>query len=162
MSTANASRPVIVGVDGSPGSIAALRFALEEGLARQSAVQVITTWLVGPPMLDSDTDDRYAEEADAARRLQDAALLVATTDMTEIPVINQVVVHDVGGATLIDAAREGSVLVVGSGRKSALARAFLGSVSEFCVRHASVPVVVVPDPARLDAPATVELVRAAG
>lgn len=162
MRSTSSPRPVIVGVDGSPGSIAALRFALEEGLARRSAVQVITTWLVGPPMQDPVTDARYAEEADAARRLQDAAVLAATTDMVELPVITRVVVHDVGGSTLIDAAREGSVLVVGSGRKGALSRAFLGSVSEFCVRHASVPVVVVPDPARLAAPATVELVRAAG
>ena len=39
---------------------------------------------------------------------------------------------------------------VGSGRKSVLVRALLGSVSEYCVRHARVPVVVVPDPSRLE------------
>ncbi|MBA2523381.1 MAG: universal stress protein, partial [Solirubrobacterales bacterium] len=38
-------------------------------------------------------------------------------------------------------------LVVGTGRKGTLRRTLLGSVSEFCVRHARCPVVVVPDPA---------------
>lgn len=142
---------MVVGVDGSTGSLAALRFALEEGLARGATVQVVTSWLLGPPMRETITDEAYAEEAASAQRLQDAAIYAATRDLAETPVISRLVVHDVGGATLIDAARDAAMLVVGSGRKSVLARAFLGSVSEFCVRHASVPVVVVPDPSRVDA-----------
>lgn len=149
--------PVVVGVDGSAGALAALRFALQEGLSRGVTVQVVTSWLLGPPMRDTLMDQAYAEESAAARRIQDQAIAAVSQDLTELPPITQLVVHDLGGATLIDAAREASMLVVGSGRKTFLARAFLGSVSEFCVRHASVPVVVVPDPSRLEVPSTREL-----
>jgi nucleotide-binding universal stress UspA family protein len=34
--------------------------------------------------------------------------------------------------------------VVGSAHKGAVRRALLGSVSEYCVRHAKCPVVVIP------------------
>jgi nucleotide-binding universal stress UspA family protein len=56
----------------------------------------------------------------------------------------------------VEAAHDAALLVVGSGRKSLVARALLGSVSEYCVRHSRVPVVVVPDPARLEADTTSE------
>jgi hypothetical protein len=41
------------------------------------------------------------------------------------------------------------MLVVGSSHKGMAARRLLGSVSEYCLRHARVPVVVVPDPSRV-------------
>jgi hypothetical protein len=62
-----------------------------------------------------------------------------------------VVLQNYGGHALVEAAHDAAMLVVGSGHKSLVARALLGSVSEYCVRHAKVPVVVVPDPARLEA-----------
>ncbi len=58
-------------------------------------------------------------------------------------------------SSLVKAAHDAALLVVGSGRKSLVARALLGSVSEYCVRHSRVPVVVVPDPARLGEDAVV-------
>lgn len=156
--TANSvAEPIVVGVDGSPGSKAALVFALREGLARGCTVQVVTTWLVGPPMRDVISASSYAEEEEAARALQDTLIAEALAEVGEVPDIARIVVHDVGGATLIEAARGAAMLVVGSGRKGALTRAFLGSVSEFCVRHATVPVVVVPDPSRIEAVNGVEL-----
>ena len=35
---------VVVGVDGSPGSIAALRFALEEARLRQGTLRIVNAW----------------------------------------------------------------------------------------------------------------------
>lgn len=150
--------PIVVGVDGSPGSRAALRFALEEGAVRGVPVRLVTAWLLGPPMLDILPRKAHRAAADSARELQDSVLEDVVQSLPagfELPALDRVVIQDVGGATLVDAARSGSMLVVGSGRKGALARSFLGSVSEFCVRHASVPVVVVPDPARTGEPSAV-------
>lgn len=143
------TRAVVVGVDGSPGSKAALAFALEEGLARGSTVEVVTTWLMGPAISDIATATTFEEEQKRAEEVQDAVLAEVLADFDERPVISQVVLHNYGGHTLVDSARDAAMLVVGSGRKSVLARALLGSVSEYCVRHAAVPVVVVPDPARV-------------
>jgi len=144
------NRAIVVGVDGSAGSKAALAFALQEGLARRCTVEVVTTWLMGPAISDIATATTFEEEHDKARRAQDAALAEVMSTFDERPVISQVVLQNYGGHALVEAAHDAALLVVGSGRKSVLARALLGSVSEYCIRHARVPVVVVPDPARLE------------
>ncbi len=150
---------VVVGVDGSAGSRAALEFALREGVRRGATVQVVTTWLQGSALTtpldglavaatyqDLDDQERVAHE------VQDRMLAEVLAGMTERPAISQVVLHTYSGATLVDAGDKAALLVVGSGRKGVLSRALLGSVSEYCVRHSRVPVVVVPDPARVAAP----------
>jgi nucleotide-binding universal stress UspA family protein len=143
------NRTIVVGVDGTRGSKAALAFALEEGLARGVTVEVVTTWLMGPVLSDVATATTFAEEDRRARRVQDAALAEVLERFGESPAISQVVLQNYGGHALVEAARDAALLVVGSGRKNVLARALLGSVSEFCVQHSTVPVVVVPDPTRV-------------
>ena len=142
-------RPVVVGVDGTAGSRAALAFALEEGLARGVTVEVVTTWLLGPALSDIAVPSTFEEEQAKAERCQEAALAAVMPDLQRQPVVSRVVLHSYGGHALVDAAHDAAMLVVGSGRKRLLARALLGSVSEYCVRHATVPVVVVPDPSRV-------------
>ena len=141
--------PVVVGLDDSDGGRAALRFALEEGLARHTTVQVVTTWILDGTIRDRITEAMIADEAHLTRVRQDQILAEVAEGMAELPPIAQLVLHDAGGAPLVEAAKDAALLVVGTGRKGALARTFLGSVSEYCVRHATVPVVVVPDPGRI-------------
>ena len=145
------NRAIVVGVDGSAGSKAALAFALQEGLARRATVEVVTTWLMGPAISDIATATTVEEEEQKARECQDDTLREVLEGFAERPTISQVVLQSYGGHALVEAAHDAALLVVGSGRKSLVARALLGSVSEYCVRHARVPVVVVPDPARLEA-----------
>jgi nucleotide-binding universal stress UspA family protein len=143
------NRAIVVGVDGSPGSKAALAFAIEEGLARGVTVEVVTTWLMGPMTADVATATTYDAEHRRAQETQDAAVAEVLEGVEVRPTISQVVLHEYSGQTLVDAAKDAALLVVGSGRKNVLARTLLGSVSEYCVRHSAVPVVVVPDPARV-------------
>lgn len=143
-------RAIVVGVDGSPGSKAALAFALREGLVRGATVEVVTTWLLGPAISDIATATSFEEEQEKAQACQEEALGEVLATMAAQPVISRVVLQSYGGHALVDAAHDAALLVVGSGRKSVLVRALLGSVSEYCVRHARVPVVVVPDPSRLE------------
>jgi nucleotide-binding universal stress UspA family protein len=156
------NRAIVVGVDGSAGSKAALAFALQEGLARGSTVEVVTTWLMGPAISDIATATTVEEEEQKARECQDDTLREVLEGFTERPTISQVVLQSYGGHALVEAAHDAALLVVGSGRKSLVARALLGSVSEYCVRHARVPVVVVPDPARLEAETVSEEIVEAG
>jgi nucleotide-binding universal stress UspA family protein len=142
------NRAIVVGVDGSPGSKAALAFALEEGLARGVTVEVVTTWLMAPVTAEMAAPT-YDSEHQRAQERQDAALAEVLEGFQERPTISQVVLHEHSGQTLVDSARDAALLVLGSGRKNVLARTLLGSVSEYCVRHSVVPVVVVPDPARV-------------
>jgi nucleotide-binding universal stress UspA family protein len=145
------NRAIVVGVDGTPGSKAALAFALEEGLVRGVTVEVVTTWLMGPILSDIATATTFEDERQRAQETQDAALAEVLEGFDERPAISQVVLQNFGGNSLVEAARDAALLVVGCGRKNILARALLGSVSEHCVQHATVPVVVVPDPARIHA-----------
>jgi nucleotide-binding universal stress UspA family protein len=149
--TARDKRAIVVGVDGSPGSKAALAFALDEGLARGATVEVVTTWLMGPALSDIATATTTEEEHLKAQQVQQEALDEVLTRFPERPTISQVVLQHYGGHALVEGSHDAALLVVGSGRKGTLARALLGSVSEYCVRHSRVPVVVVPDPARVDA-----------
>jgi len=141
--------PIVVGVDDSASARAALRFALEEGLARGVAVEVVTTWVLDGSIRDRITEKMLADEAHVVRLRQDQILREVTDGMPALPRISQVVLHDAGGGPLVEAAKDAALLVVGSGRKNLLARVMLGSVSEYCVRHARVPVVVVPEPPAL-------------
>lgn len=144
--SARAHRSIVVGVDGTPGSLAALEFAFVEALDRGAPVAVVTTWMPDFPAAVAGTGLTFENRADAARHMQDAAIRDIIAQLGETPQYSQAVLHDVSGPALIAAARDAALLVVGTGRKEALARAFLGSVSEFCVRHSPVPVVVVPAP----------------
>lgn len=141
--------PIVVGVDDTPDARAALRFALQEGLARGAAVEIVTTWLLDTTVRDRVTDQMIADEAHVARVRQQRILAEVARDLPALPAVAHLTVHGSGGSPLVEAAKDAAMLVVGSGRKGALARTFLGSVSEYCVRHATVPIVVVPDPGRI-------------
>jgi len=150
--------PVVIGLDDSPGARAALRFALEEGVARGVAVEVVTTWLLDTVIRDRITDQMIEDEARIVAMMQDQILAEVAHDLPVMPQVSQLVLHDAGGAPLVETAKDACMLVVGSGRKGPLARTFLGSVSEYCVRHARVPVVVVADPALVPDSAPEEIV----
>lgn len=150
MTATGPTKYIVVGVDGSPGSRAALRFAFEESLIRRTPVQVVTTWMRGFPQHGADSGDGWEDELAEARQIQDTEIGLVLAELDERPEFSQVVVNDLSGPTLVDLARDASLLVVGTGRKSTVGHTFLGLASEFCVRHSSVPVVVVPDPTRID------------
>jgi nucleotide-binding universal stress UspA family protein len=151
---------IVVGVDASPGAAAALQFALAEGSRRGCAVEVVTAWLGGGP-LDRTPDS--AELADGRARvehMQDEVVARCLKDLDDAPALERVVVHDYAGRVLVARAEHASMVVVGSGSPGSASHQLLGSVAEYCIRHAAVPVVIVPTPARLErrASATAEAV----
>lgn len=140
---------IVVGVDHSRAARAALAFALDEGLAHGCAVEVVTAWLWSSPYEGMDHVRTLEEGQQAAAAVQDAALRAALADRPERPVVSQTVVHEDAGHALVERAEGARMLVVGSARMGAVKRAVLGSVSEYCVRHAPAPVVVLADAERV-------------
>ncbi len=128
-------RVILVGVDGSADSAAALDFALVEALQRGCAVEVVTAWL------------DLAEGREQAHHLQDELVDRCLAGHPVAPEVERVVVHDYAGRVLVARAERASMVVVGGG-SSGGDHQLLGSVPEYCVRHASVPVVIVPAAAR--------------
>lgn len=139
-------RSIVVGFDGTPASIAALEFAFVEALDRGAPVVVVTTWMPEFPLALDSVGPETKDQATAACQMQDDAVRRVLAELGEKPPFTQVVKNDFSGPALVAAARTAALLVVGTGRKGRLSRTFLGSVSEFCVRHSPVPVVVVPAP----------------
>lgn len=141
------SRPIVVGVDGSAASRAALAWAVDEAARRGCAVEAITGqhrdfgMAVGVVPIDV-LIGMLPEEVRAARhQVLDGAVAEITTEVE----IRTVVAAEEAKQALTSASEHASLLVVGRRGLGAVMTALLGSVSAHCVRHASCPVVVIND-----------------
>lgn len=141
---------VVVGVDNSPGARAALDFALEEGIARGATVEIITAWVWSSPYEGIEKASTVEEAHAAALAMQDQVVQAALDWLPTRPVIAQSIVHEYAGKELVKRSESALMLIVGSGRKGPMSRALIGSVSQYCARHAAAPVLVVPDPIRVE------------
>ena len=136
--TSDAIRPVIVaGVDGSPCSLEALRWAARQAELTGAELQAVMAWTL--PEIYSYTPRDFEGEA---RKALEEGITQALGPEPRVPVIAQVVQGSPARA-LIDASRHAALLVVGSRGHGGFAGMLLGSVSEHCVSHAECSVVVV-------------------
>lgn len=138
-------KPIVVGVDGSEGAVAALRFAIEEARLRGCGVRAVAAWHIPAAAVDSglvpipiDAGD-YEQLATATlertlERAGDAGGVAIT------PVVRRGQAAEV----LVEAARDADLLVVGSRGRGGFRGLLLGSVSQQCAHHARCPVVIVP------------------
>ena len=139
-----AARPVVVGVDGSPDSVEALRWAYEHARAHSLPLVAVQAWSLLPSQ-----SPRLADVLTAAgQRDHDAAELRALVDGVVAPdAPGAPEVHVVDGQpapVLLDAADGAELLVVGSRGRGGFARLMLGSTSATCVIHAPCSVAVLP------------------
>lgn len=134
-------RRIVVGVDGSPAARSALRWALEQAKATGAEVEAVYAWKYpisfGAPVPLLPGVDIAAEAGTAL----DAAIAAAAGD-ADVAVTRLVVLGD-PAAVLLEHAAGADLLVVGEHGRDEVARAMLGSVSQYCVHHAPCPVVVV-------------------
>jgi nucleotide-binding universal stress UspA family protein len=141
------NRPIVVGVDDTPAGRAALRFALQEATRRGSALDIVTAW-TWHALADAPGPDDGREWTRAyAQEVQDQAVAAVLSDFDELPVLSRQVVEGDAAQVLVRMTRGAGYLVVGRAHKGPVRRLLLGSVSEYCIRHASCPVLVVPAPA---------------
>jgi nucleotide-binding universal stress UspA family protein len=137
---------IVVGLDGSAQSQAALRWALDEARLRNGRVVAIHAWSY--PYLGEwydarasfDTDVLHAIERDAKETVDSA---LAEVGVPENVVASSAAVEGSASAVLIAAAQDADLLVVGSRGRGGFAELVLGSVSHQCAQHASCPVVIV-------------------
>jgi nucleotide-binding universal stress UspA family protein len=136
---------IVVGVDGSGPSIKALEWAIEQARRTGAKVEAVQAWEV-PTMYGSGMMVLPGgEEFDkSARQSLEAAVTNALAGRMDVEVEH----HTVGGhpaKALIDMAEGADLLVVGSRGHGGFVGALVGSVSHYCVSHASCPVVIVRD-----------------
>jgi nucleotide-binding universal stress UspA family protein len=138
---------IVVGVDGSPSSEQALRWALRQAKLTGATVEAVIAWhfpfisggYTWPPagVLVSDVDFRKIAE----RVLADTVSL-ATGGGLHAPVTQEVLEGD-AAAVLIRESAGADLLVIGSRGHGGFAEALLGSVGQHCVHHATCPVVII-------------------
>jgi nucleotide-binding universal stress UspA family protein len=136
---------LVVGVDGSPSSIDAVRWAARYAELTGSDVEAVTTWSAptgyGPAYGAGGFDAVVVDWADMARKTQETALEQALPGGSGT--IRRTVVCDHPAAALVFAAQGAELLVVGSRGHDGFAGMLLGSVSAHVAAHAPCPVVVV-------------------
>jgi len=136
---------IVVGVDGSTQSTAALRWAVEEARLRGATVEAWHAWYVGfaaDPFAAGVLVDEEALEAAARTALDEVVDRVDAGALAEP--VKRVLVRGMAASALLDAARGADLLVVGSRGVGGFAGLLLGSVSQHVISHTGCPVVVVP------------------
>jgi len=135
-------RRIVVGVDGSPSSMAALRWAILQAELTGCAVDAVTAWRLPSRYGFAAIADRAADfEGDARKILTDALNEVSSVEPDVV--IRSCVVEGHPAEVLVRAARGADMLVVGSQGHGGFTAALLGSVSQYCVHHAPCPVLVI-------------------
>jgi nucleotide-binding universal stress UspA family protein len=135
---------VVVGVDGSTGSAAALRFAAAEARLRGGELHVVHAWLDtvsgygGPPWALSDTTLREQADATLRESVQDA-----WRDGPPGVEVRAETLEGVEWDVLTEVAEAADLLVVGSRGRTGWSSLLLGSVGLRCITYAPCPVAVV-------------------
>ena len=141
---------LIVGTSGSPGSLQALRYG--EGLAR--AHDAVLVPVIAWELPGDDRAHRIASSGElgkacrdlACQRLRDA-LIAVWGEVPDDPLVQPHIERGPAGWVLVNlACRPGDVLVVGAGRRGALARLAFSKVGRYCLAHAQCPVIATPPP----------------
>lgn len=144
--TQTRSGTVVVGVDGSRASVAALILALREAHEQHQAVEVVTVW--APPTAAGGGDGGLFM-ARAARRRALRVQTLATTRAVRlagchVPTTGVLLDGDPADI-LVQASGDAARLVLGSSRTRTSDGAPAGSVVRRCLTEATCPVLVVPE-----------------
>ena len=140
-------RRVIVGASGSPGSLRALRHAEDLARHRDATLMPVLAWV--PP--GGELAARQPCPAlvsiwhEAAWQRLWEALDAAWGQIPAGLTVEPVVQRGQPGPVLVATARQlDDLLIVGAGRRGAVAWPGRGRVSRYCVSHARCPVLAVP------------------
>ncbi|WP_406005755.1 universal stress protein [Streptomyces sp. NBC_00637] len=131
---------VTVGLDGSPGSLAAARWAADEADKRRCTLRLLHAWPMlapEPANATSKVDQNYW-----AKRLVHTARAELQAGHPALTVVGSLVAEDAQDA-LLQAAQESEMIVLGSRGLGTVESYFLGDVSMPIVAHAARPVVLV-------------------
>jgi nucleotide-binding universal stress UspA family protein len=148
MSATKTEKPprIVVGVDGSASSLAALRWAVHQAELTGGTVDAVVAWrfpvsVTGfgfAPVAMSDCSDMEQ----VAKRTLDVAISKIVSPEGG-PLVRGLAVRGFPGPVLVGASAGADLLVLGSRGHGGFSGALLGSVGQHCLRHARCPVVII-------------------
>ena len=139
---------IVVGVDGSEGAVAALRFAIAEAKVRGCGVKAVSAWHVPVAAYESGWVPIPVDIADYEQlgtTALEKTLEAAGADTAGVE-ISKVVREGQAADVLVAEAKGAELLVVGSRGRGGFRGLVLGSTSQQCAHHAPCPLVIVPTP----------------
>jgi nucleotide-binding universal stress UspA family protein len=134
------SGPVVVGVDGSTGSPAAVQFAFEEAAARRHELIALYAW--GTMPYDGGDNNPWVGQDIADTALAEA-LLGWREKYPEVPVQHHAIHSLAPVQTILDQSAGAGLIVVGPRGHGGFTGLLLGSVGDALVRHAKAPIAIV-------------------
>ena len=139
--------PVVVGVDGSPHSTPALRYAFDAASRLGTSLTALHTWTdlpVDAPRGDPVWMVDWERLQDDEQRVLAERLAAWQQDYPEVKV-QRVVTRDRPVRSLLDAAGTARLVVVGSRGRGGFTGMMLGSTSHALIHHCPYPLVVARD-----------------
>ncbi|WP_280463782.1 universal stress protein [Nocardia carnea] len=146
--TARTRAPVVVGIDGSSGSMAALWWAARTAARHRIPLHLVSAvGSLGEPDHDrgTATNDDGTLRADAATLLSTARDLARDRAGAELEIVCTVA-DERPDTVLIGCSKDARMVVAGVRGVGAVGRGVLGSVCTSLARHAHCPVAVIPAP----------------
>lgn len=137
--------PVVVGVDGTPASEAAIAYAFAEAAARGATLVALHAWADSLFEL-AIADNNAPMDFDRQRQLADRALaerLAGWQEKYPDVRVERELVHDRPNHALRRSAQTAQLLVVGRRGRGGFRDLVLGSTSQHVLHHATCPVAVV-------------------
>jgi len=143
--TSTSFHRLLVGVDGTAPSRAALAWAVDEARRRGAELVVLHAW-----HLPTAPANPYAAVGSAVFRDAGEEVLARAVGELQgsVPHVTTRLVMGSPAVSLCEEAGRADLIVVGGRGRGHLAGALVGSVSQGCARHAPCPVVVVRDGGR--------------
>lgn len=136
-------RPVVVGVDGSPGCSDALRWAADEAALLEVPLRVVHSYAPLPAAYAAHMPGNDAAMEKAAYAVLAESVRDCLADRSLVRVEERVAA---GGpaACLVEASRDAQLVVVGTRGSGGFADLQLGATAGQCAQHAHCPVAVIP------------------
>jgi nucleotide-binding universal stress UspA family protein len=152
---------IVIGVDGSPGSDAALRWALDEARLRNATVRVVHAYEapqlsaaeagvgLGAPAAHAVFSPNEVEQFQASAEKEahgviERSLSRVAGDSDDGPKIERSARLGSPAQALIEEGREAELLVLGSRGRGGFLGLLLGSVSQQLAHHPPCPLVILP------------------
>jgi nucleotide-binding universal stress UspA family protein len=143
----SAHRSIVVGVDGSANSIAALRWAARRAQVTGESIRATFAWRMPTVFAAPPPVSAGVPPIEIVRRAASDALegYVADAALPADIRVEHIIVEGTAANALIEAGRLAEIVVVGARGHEGFAGLLLGSVATAVVHHAPCPVAVIPD-----------------
>lgn len=143
MENSGRAKLIVVGVDGSPASAAALRWALAQAVCEGAEVEAITTRERAPAFAPAVVPHGEITHRHPVGDLHDL-VWDASSRLEKAPEVTEVVLVGDPAEELTRASHHAALLVLGAHGHGKAAGVLLGSVVAECLRRSACPVVVIP------------------